>query len=74
MNSKFSELEAMMAMEGGTIDLEIPSFRIKRSHKKSRLGCVNCKKRRVKVSSPPGCGVQAGCNILMDAIVRRKAA
>lgn len=53
MNSKFSELEAMMANEGGTIDLEIPSFRIKRSHKKSRLGCVNCKKRRVKVSRHP---------------------
>lgn len=50
-NFKFGELiEAIMASEGATIDLEIPSFRIKRSHKKSRLGCANCKARRVKVS------------------------
>ena len=69
MNFKFSELEAMMANEGGTIDLEIPSFRIKRSHKKSRLGCVNCKKRRVKVSKLPECDVEAICNILMGLIV-----
>ena len=69
MNFKFSELEATMANEGGTIDLEIPSFRIKRSHKKSRLGCVNCKKRRVKVSRLPKEGVQADCRILIDRIV-----
>ena len=29
--------------------VEIPTFRVKRSHKKSRLGCVTCKRRRVKV-------------------------
>lgn len=48
--AKFDELEAMMEDERASIDLIIPSFRIKRSHKKSRLGCVNCKRRRVKVS------------------------
>lgn len=49
---KLGDLEATMADEGGTINLEIiPNFRIKRSHKKSRLGCVNCKRRRVKVSN-----------------------
>lgn len=53
LNSKFGELESIMANEGGIIDLEIPSFRIKRSHKKSRLGCINCKRRRVKVSRLP---------------------
>ena len=69
MSSRFSELEAMMASEGGTIDLEIPSFRIKRSHKKSRLGCVNCKKRRVKVSRIPKRGGQANYSILINFIV-----
>ena len=31
--------------------IEIPNFRTKRPHKKSRLGCVTCKQRRIKVSS-----------------------
>ena len=54
LGARLDEVEAVMAKEmsksGATFDLEIPSFRIKRSHKKSRLGCVNCKRRRVKVS------------------------
>ena len=29
--------------------VHLPSFRVKRSHHKSRLGCTTCKRRRVKV-------------------------
>lgn len=47
--ARVEEFEAVMA-SAGDLQLEIPTFRIKRSHKKSRLGCINCKRRRVKVS------------------------
>ncbi len=31
-------------------DVEMPTLRIKRPHKKVRSGCVSCKRARVKVS------------------------
>ena len=57
-----------MANERESIDLEIPNFRIKRSHKKSRLGCVNCKRRRVKVSRLPERGEES--TYLFDSVTK----
>ena len=34
------------------IDIDIPILRIKRPHKKTRSGCITCKRRRVKVNMP----------------------
>ncbi|KAK5165711.1 transcription factor [Saxophila tyrrhenica] len=41
-----------------TDSLVIPSFRVKRSHKKSRTGCLVCRRRRVKCDETrPGCTI-----------------
>ena len=40
----------MTAKEGNNEDSETPA-RQRKAHKKSRLGCKNCKLRSVKVSS-----------------------
>jgi hypothetical protein len=76
--ARLDEVEAVMAKEmsksGATFDLEIPSFRIKRSHKKSRLGCVNCKRRRVKVGGLSKQDIPRGGQHTYSIVVRREAA
>ena len=36
-------------MEEVLREMQIPTFRVKRPHKKTRSGCTVCKRRRVKV-------------------------
>lgn len=50
MNREEQILDSMTTVTTKKLqDLDMPTFRIKRAHKKSRLGCMECKRRRVKV-------------------------
>ncbi|KAK3711999.1 transcription factor [Vermiconidia calcicola] len=44
-----------MATRSGVQGIDIPTFRVKRSHKKSRLGCITCKRRRIKCDETRPC-------------------
>ncbi|KAK3716131.1 transcription factor [Vermiconidia calcicola] len=44
-------------MEHSQESMPLPDFRVKAPHKKSRLGCITCKKRRIKCDEKrPTCG------------------
>jgi hypothetical protein len=61
VSAKYSSKSANASTKEGTSEYDKAAFHSRRSHTKSRNGCVNCKRRRVKVSKQPTASIRQDC-------------
>jgi|ERR1700722_5083699 hypothetical protein len=58
VSAKYSSKSANAPTKEGTSEYDKAAFHSRRSHTKSRNGCVNCKRRRIKVSKQPAAPIR----------------